>query len=333
MMKYFKWTDEAKEKFIQMYSTASMEEMMKEFPLTKQGVVSRAHALNIKRRNVARAKYTEEEDAILLHGIHNKMTISEIQETIPWRTISSIRSRLKQISDCKRQYWTEVEDTLLKETYEVLPLNETVKLFSNRTRNAIILRAIKLGLHAYVDTKHYSEQEELFIISNYQTMSDDEMAIILGRSKSSVKNHRASMGIYRTQLGNLNYENVSIYVRKHNQQWKRDSMTNCAFRCIVTGQRFDEIHHLVSLNTILRNVYLKLNIDYDAFDINAISEQERDAFMQCVYEEQSRYPLGICLCKEIHCQFHNQYGYGDNTIAQFEEFLRTNYPNTKLNIN
>ena len=332
-MKYFKWTDEAKAKFIQMYPTASMEDMMKEFPVSQKTIVTMACNLKVKKQKTYNAKYTEDEDKILLDGIHNKMIISDIQKQIPWRTVSSIRSRLGQISDSKRQYWSVEEDNLLRSVYEIWPLDDTVELFSNRTRHAIIARAIKLNLHAYVDTKYYSEQEEAFILNNYQNMSDDEMANILGRSKSSIKNHRALMGIYRTQRGNINYENVAIYVRRHNKQWKQDSMVNCSFRCIVTGERFDEIHHLVSLNTILNNVYSKLGIDKETFDINVLDEQQRNNFMQTVYEEQSQYPLGVCLCKDIHCQFHNQYGYGDNTILQFEEFLQTNYPNIKLNIN
>ena len=332
-MKYFKWTEEAKEKFIQMYPTASMEEMMKEFPIGKKTIVTMACKLKVKRQNTANAKYTENEDKILLDGIHNKMTVAEIQKNIPWRTVSSIQSRLEQISDNKRRYWTNVEDDLLKSVYEILPLDETVQLFPNRTRNSIITHATKLGLHAYVDTKYYSEQEEAFILNNYQNMNDDEIASVLGRSKSSIKNHRALMGIYRTQKCNTNYENVSIYVRKHNKQWKQDSMMNCSFRCIITGKRFDEIHHLVSLNTILQNVYYNLNINQETFDINAISEQERDQFMQSVYEEQSKYPLGVCLCKDVHCQFHNQYGYGNNTIEQFIEFTHNNYQNITLKIN
>lgn len=332
-MKYFKWTEEAQTKFIQMYPTSSIEDMMKEFPVSKKTIITMACKLKVKRQNVANAKYTEEEDRILLDGIHNKMIVSEIQKNIPWRTIGSIHSRLEQISDSKRQYWSAEEDNLLRSVYEIWPLDDTVELFPNRTRHAIIARAIKLNLHAYVDTKYYSEQEEEFILNNYQNMSDDEMASILGRSKSSIKNHRALMGIYRTQRGNINYENVAIYVRRHNKQWKQDSMINCSFRCIVTGKRFDEIHHLVSLNTILNNVYSKLGIDKETFDINTLDEQQRDGFMRVVYEEQSKYPLGVCLCKDIHCQFHNQYGYGDNTILQFEEFLQTNYPNIKLYIN
>mgnify|MGYP003314182542 CR=1 FL=1 len=111
-MKYFKWTDEAKEKFIQMYPTSTMEEMMKEFPVSKRTIVTMACNLRVKRQNIANAKYTKEEDKILLDGIHNKMTISEIQKNIPWRTVGSIRSRLEQISDSKRQYWSTEEDII-----------------------------------------------------------------------------------------------------------------------------------------------------------------------------------------------------------------------------
>lgn len=332
-MAYFKWTDEAKEKFIQMYPTASMEDMMKDFPVKEKTIIAKACELKVKRKNVANSKYTEDEDMILLDGIHNKMIVSEIQKRIPWRTVSSIQSRLCQISDDKRQYWSEEEDELLRSVYEVLPLDDTVELFPNRTRNAIITRAVKLNLHAYVDTNYYSEQEEIFILKNYQNMSDDALANVLGRSRFSIKNHRVLMGIYRKQKANINYENVYIYARRHNKQWKQDSMINCSFRCVVTGARFDEIHHLVSLNTILNNVYSRLDIDKETFDINELNKQQRDEFMDVAYEEQSKYPLGVCLCKDVHCQFHNQYGYGNNTIAQFEEFLKNNYPNIKLNIN
>ena len=332
-MGYFKWTNEAKEKFIQMYPTCSIEETMKVFSISKHSIMAKACELKIKRKNVQNSNYTIDEDTILLNGIKNNKTIIEIHQDIPWRTIKSIQSRLGKISNNKRKFWSDNEDILLKNTYERLPLDETVRLFPDRTRTAIILRAEKLGLCAYVDTKYYSQEEEDFIKNNYRNMSDEEMGSILGRSKSSIKNHRALMGIYRMQKENTNYENVNIYVRRHNQQWKKDSMVNCGFSCIVTNDRFDEIHHLVSLNIILQNVYSYLNINKDTFDINSLSNKEKDYFMECVYKEQSKYPLGICLKKNIHCQFHNQYGYGDNTIEQFEEFLHTNYPNIKLNLN
>lgn len=331
-MRRFRWTKEMNEKLIQMYPNHSMDEIINEFQISKQAIVQQACKLKLRRNGVRNANYTQEEDDILLNGINNNKTVAEIQQGIPWRSISSIRARLEKISNNKRQYWTGEEEDLLKRVYETLPLDETIQFFPNRTRNAIIAHAMKLGLCAYVDTKYYSPQEEEFIKNNYEIMTDKEMSERLGRSVSSIKNHRVLMGIYRQTLGNSNYENVSIYVRRHNQQWKKDSMQNCGFVCIVTGERFDEIHHLVSLNTILKNVYTNLNLSEIDFDINALTNEEKELFLASVYEEQSKYPLGVCLKKEVHNEFHKQYGYGNNTIEQFEEFLKINYSNIQLNV-
>ena len=331
-MSYIKWTNELKEKFIKMYPSCSIEELQKEFPVSEKTIKKIASSLKVKRENIRNSNYTSTEDKILLCGVNSGKTIAEIQEEIPWRSIKSIQSRLEKISDIKRRYWTDEEENLLKSIYEILPLDETMQMFPNRTRNAIITHAEKLGLHAYVDTKYYSPEEEAFIRNNYKTMSDKEIGVALGRSLSSIKNHRVLMGIYRQKPGNTNYENVSIYVRRHNQQWKKDSIKNCNFVCAVTGERFDEIHHLVSLNTILKNVYIKLNLDENNFNINELTDNEKEEFLQYVYEEQSKYPLGICLKKDIHNEFHKQYGYGNNTIEQFEEFLRINYGNVELNV-
>lgn len=331
-MSYIKWTNELKEKFIKMYPSCSIEELQKEFPVSEKTIKKIASSLKVKRENTRNSNYTSREDEILLCGINNGKTVAEIREEIPWRSIKSIQSRLEKISDIKRQYWTDEEENLLKCIYETLPLDETMQMFPNRTRNAIIAHAMKLGLHAYIDTRYYSPEEEAFIRDNYNAMSDKEISIVLGRSLSSIKNHRVLMGIYRKKLGNTNYENVSIYVRRHNQQWKKDSMKNCNFVCVITGERFDEIHHLVSLNVILKNVYNKLNLDENNFNINELTDNEKDEFLRYVYEEQSKYPLGICLKKDIHNEFHKQYGYGNNTVEQFEEFLRINYSNVQLNI-
>ena len=86
------------------------------------------------------------------------------------------------------------------------------------------------------------------------------------------------------------------------------------------------------MNIILEAVYKRLDLDFETFNVNAITEEERRKFLDEVKIEQSKYPLGVCLRKDIHAEFHNYYGYGNNTEKQFYEFVEKYYPNAKINI-
>ena len=45
-------------------------------------------------------------------------------------------------------------------------------------------------------------------------------------------------------------------------------------------------------------------------------------------EIQDNYDACVCITEEIHKLFHKEYGYGNNTEEQWEEFV-TNYHNGK----
>jgi hypothetical protein len=236
--------------------------------------------------------------------------------------------------------WTGEEIKRFIELYPVASLDTLTEEF-HLSKSSLNSAAHRYGVkrkrqfvYDGVDRFHnfYTKDENDYIKENYLIMSDEEIAEVLGRSSKSVKNHRNEMSLHRQNRKNTLYENVSIYIRRHNVQWKKDSMEKCNFKCVVTGERFDEIHHLVSLNTIIDAVYKKLSIDKEQFDINKIDEKSKQAFLEEFYKEQRKYPLGVCLRKDIHMQFHNMYKYGDNTIQQFYDFIKEFYPEVKLDI-
>jgi hypothetical protein len=97
-------------------------------------------------------------------------------------------------------------------------------------------------------------------------------------------------------------------------------MQNCNYKCIVTHERFNVIHHLYGFDLILEEVFNETGItkkrtisEYTFDELNLIKEK-------CI-EIHNQHPLGVCLSTDIHELFHKMYGRGKNTPEQFTEFL------------
>ncbi|MFZ2992525.1 MAG: hypothetical protein WA061_02305 [Microgenomates group bacterium] len=110
-----------------------------------------------------------------------------------------------------------------------------------------------------------------------------------------------------------------IHARKYLTQWKKDSMKESNYKCIITGDRFDDIHHLYSMDKILRDALYELGIDMREF-VKDYSQEEIDAVSKKIVELHDSHPLGVCLRKDIHALFHSVYGYGNTDEVQFYEF-------------
>lgn len=105
------------------------------------------------------------------------------------------------------------------------------------------------------------------------------------------------------------------------EQWKKDSMQNCNYKCVITGDEFDVIHHLYGFNLILEETINNLNyLIYQ--NIGDYTEEELKNIEQECLDLHYKYGLGVCLRKDIHIEFHQLYGKMNNTPEQFEEFKR-----------
>lgn len=109
------------------------------------------------------------------------------------------------------------------------------------------------------------------------------------------------------------------YLRERIVQWKKDSMRNCNYKCIITGEKFEVIHHLYGFDLIFQELMSENDVDIHD-NITKYTKEELDLLEDKLLELHNKYPLGVCLTKEVHKLFHSNYGYGKNTPEQFVEF-------------
>lgn len=115
------------------------------------------------------------------------------------------------------------------------------------------------------------------------------------------------------------FTNIKAYLRNNIVNWKKESMYACNYKCVITGDDFDDIHHLHSFNLIFKEL-----INETMFELkdNFIehNKDEIEYLENKIVELHNKYGLGVCLRKDIHSLFHVLYGRGDNTPEQFDEF-------------
>lgn len=280
----------------------------------KSEIISKASSLKLKRKSF----FWDDNDIFILKECYQqKLPIKDIEVKLNYKfTQSAIVTKAHVLGIHQKEAWTFEEDAKLRKIYSVYDMSKICNEFPNRSYDSIIQRALLLGL-SYKTT--WTDEELQFLIDNHRIMSDEEIAGHLGRTKDSVRGKRFQEKLYHpVSPGVYNY--LSEYIRKRNKEWKQRSVKQCNYKCAITGKRFQEIHHLYGMNKILQETLQDLNY-YEDVSIKELSDDDLNVILNHFYKVQDTYPLGICLSKEIHKEFHDCYGYGDNTPEQFEEFL------------
>lgn len=156
------------------------------------------------------------------------------------------------------------------------------------------------------------------------------------------ENHYCSticMGKHRTYLNlgennpnwnggtSATYNKLSSFLKNSTiSKWREDSIAYNDGKCVITGQPYDCVHHLISHNTIVKTVMEELKLEVK--DMTEYTCEQLLAMKEKCLEVHYRFGLGVCLTNEVHEDFHKQYGFGNNTPEQFEEF-KNKYINNK----
>lgn len=207
-----------------------------------------------------------------------------------------------------RKKWTSIEEEVLKNNYSSMPIADIMRLLPGRTYDAIALKAKKMSLNSYVRQQQlYSNDDIDFIISNWKLMSDEEMALSLNRTRRSIKAMRNNLGLFRQDTEKCHYEDLTKFLRGQIYQWKKRSMENCNFKCVLTGSKDFAIHHIISFNIIIKDFISEYDIavkddfeDYTVDELNKLSED--------FVKYHDKYCLGVCVEKSLHMTFHKMYG-------------------------
>lgn len=298
------------------YPKGKWNEIFKRFPdTTKQSIANIACKKGIKSDYFLSNRWSKYE-IDLLRKYYPIGEIKKLLTLLPNRTYDAITTKSLRLGLKSREFWTDEEDSIMRKFYPIIAVEEMCNLLPNRTRNAIILHAVNIGLR---NVSQYSEEEDEFILNNWENMSDNELAMILNRNSHAIQAKRLRHGLLRLKEGS-SYNDLSEFVRRNNLDWKKRSMKKCRYKCIITGDRFQAIHHLHGLNLILNEVLDNLNISIKS-SMNNYTDTELRNILKEFRRIQDTYPLGLCLREDIHKMFHNIYGYGNNTETQWNQFI------------
>ena len=311
-----KWSDEDILFLKKHYPNGDWDLIHKKFPnVSKASIYTLMSKYGIKQIN--ESAWTQEE-LVILRNNYSFGEIDKICKLLPNRTYKAITTKAKKIGLHTRELWTDKEKQLLINVYEKVPINEVEQLFPNKNRNSIIHQAMRLHLTSY-DKNIWTNEDDDYIKNNWELQPDAIMAEKLNRTKRAVQARRLFLGIYRRDMESLTYETLAKYIRGNIQQWKKDSMKECNYKCIFTGSKRFQIHHLYGVSNILNDIMTENNFPiYDNF--SEYSDEELNEILNAFIIKQNKYPLGVCIEKDIHVLFHSLYGQYYNTPKQWYQF-------------
>jgi len=186
-------------------------------------------------------------------------------------------------------------------------------------------RLSKIGLVLVEFPDGYKSRESLVTCRCENMHIETRKLITVLRNNGCVQCSRKRLSDSRKGKLGCNWqgglESLISFLKKQIKQWKLDSLEMTKYNCAlcVREVKFKDVHHLYSFLNIVKDSCDELKLDKKK-TVSEYSEQEIEILIEKIREIHYRYPLGIPLCRIHHKLFHNNYGYYNNTPAQFEEF-------------
>lgn len=271
------------------------------------------------------------EDVEFLKNNYGKITSEEISKIIDYRHSGrEVCRKAAEIGLSICSFWTKEEEEILKDNYSKIPMSEVQKLLPKRTLPSILGKARSFGLISYFNiSKTYTDEDNQYLRDNYLLKTDEEMANHLNRSVNAIQQKLRLLDLHRPfDLKTKAYKGLSDYVRSRLYIWKSQFREDNNYTCAITGKRSNIIvHHCRGFNLLLEETIEALNFSIKD-NFQDYTNEELDEFVTVFMEIQNEYDACVCITEDIHKLFHKEYGYGNNTVEQWEQFVN-DYRNGK----
>ena len=320
------FTDKEIDILKQYYPVGDWESIKKYLPdLNKSDIYTKMNKIGISMENHFWRK--DEEDLLKQYYPSMYGKVNDLVSLFKGKyTYSAIRTKAEKLGLKTREYWTTDEIETLTTYYSLVDMDELLKLIPNRNKKCISVKASQLGLRK--ETNCYKQYEINYIKKNALIASDVEIATHLGRSPKSVQMKRLELGF--SSFNQIpGYSDLTQYIRGHIFKWKMDSLEKCNYRCILTGDKNIAVHHIYGFNLIFKELIDTYKIPIRK-NLTEYTLQELENIATLFNSIQDKYPLGVCVRKDLHILFHSEYGQGNNTESQWNEFV-DNFKSGKYN--
>lgn len=311
------YTEDDEAFLAEKYPLGDWDAIFKRFPgVTRSVIHTKVNKMGIK----ADSYHWRESDIELLgKSIYNK-SLDEMYDLFEGRyTKEAIRTKAsRKFGYSTNDDWTDEENENLRKYYPIMPIDDLLQYFPGRSRDAIINHAVVIGVNSYLYLSTYWDDEAIqILLDNWETRDDAEIAQMVGKQKNSVKAKRYQLNLYRSKRDRHGYASISSFLRGKLTEWKKSSMENCGYACVLTGSKDFDIHHIYSFNKIVSDTFENNNLTNKPFV--EYSDLELDEIAELFLKEHNKYPLGVCIGKDLHVLFHSIYGKCNNE-RQWNEF-------------
>ena len=265
-----------------------------------------------------------EHDINVLKNAYRKISNIEIQKLLSKEySVKAIRSKAQALGLAKSRLWSVEEENILFENYSKLPMNKILEMLPHRSISSILGKARNHNLLGYFYSHNvYSSSEIKYLTENYLNKTNEELAKYLGRTADGISQKLNHLGLYRPHEKYKNgYIKLNNFVRARLNKWKTEVRELFDYTCCITGEHSNlVIHHCRSFNILLQETIDLLNFEIKD-DFSDYSDEELYNFLDTFINLQAYYGEYICITESIHKLFHRDFGYGDNTIEQWNEFV------------